>query len=80
MVRQYSEHYAEELGSSEQTSRSASLQRFLSFADEKEEVFKSQSKRRRMQEDSIRSVNEENSTGSVRKVGHGYADGNMHDS
>ncbi|XP_031743083.1 glutamate receptor 3.6 isoform X2 [Cucumis sativus] len=75
MVRQYSEHYTEELGSSEQPSRSASLHRFLSFADEKEEVFKSQSKRRRMQEASVRSVNEENSTGSSRKNGHGYADG-----
>lgn len=74
-VRQYSEHYSEELGSSEQTSRSASLQRFLSFADEKEDVFRSRSKRKQMQEASIRSVNGENSTGSSRKFGHGDANG-----
>lgn len=75
MVRQYSEHYSEELGSSEQTSRSASLHRFLSFADEKEEAFRSRSKRKQMQEASVRSINEEISTGSSRKFGHGYTDG-----
>ncbi|XP_023543521.1 glutamate receptor 3.6 isoform X1 [Cucurbita pepo subsp. pepo] len=69
-VRQYSKHYPEELGSSERSSRSSSLHRFLSFADEKEEVVKSRSKRRRMQEASVRSMNEENSTGSSRKHGH----------
>lgn len=75
MVRQYSEHYSEELGSSEQTSRSASLHRFLSFADEKEEAFRSRSKQKQMQEASVRSINEEISTGSSRKFGHGYTDG-----
>ena len=77
MLRQYSKHYSEELESSEQTSRSRSksLHRFLSFADEKEDVFRSRSKRRQMQEASVRNMNGDNSAGSSRKYDNCDADG-----
>lgn len=74
MVRQYSKHYSEELGSTGQATRSASLQRFLSFVDEKEDVIRSRSKRKQMQDASIRSMDGENSTSKSRKLGHGDAD------
>ncbi|KAK6258081.1 hypothetical protein SCA6_012555 [Theobroma cacao] len=52
MVRQFSRHNSEEL---ELSGRSARVQTFLSFVDEKEEEVKSRSKRRQMERASIRS-------------------------
>ncbi|XWS29111.1 hypothetical protein CRYUN_Cryun24cG0000400 [Craigia yunnanensis] len=53
MVRQFSRHYSKEVESSGQSSRSARIQTFLSFVDEKEEV-KNRSKRRQMERASNR--------------------------
>ncbi|KAF8410638.1 hypothetical protein HHK36_003170 [Tetracentron sinense] len=53
MVRQFSRHFPEESDSSTRgSSRSACLQTFLSFADEKEEEIKGRSKRRQLEKSS----------------------------
>lgn len=62
MVRQFSRHYAEESDLSGQSSRSARIQTFLSFVDEKEEEVKSRSKRRQMERASNRTDDGSNST------------------
>ncbi|KAJ9146848.1 hypothetical protein P3X46_029069 [Hevea brasiliensis] len=55
MMRQFSRHHSEELASSGQSSRSARLQTFLTFVDEKEEEVKHRSKRRQLEGVSNRS-------------------------
>ncbi|KAE8707179.1 Glutamate receptor 3.1 [Hibiscus syriacus] len=66
MVRQFSRHYSEE--SEIQSSRSARVQTFLSFVDEKEEEVKSRSKRRHMERVSNRADDGSNGTGySIRR-------------
>ncbi|BFG39467.1 hypothetical protein CerSpe_257410 [Prunus speciosa] len=60
MLRQFSKHYTEEVISSG-SSRSARLQTFISFVDEKEEEVKSRSKRRQMERMSNRSASEDES-------------------
>ncbi|CAK9153899.1 unnamed protein product [Ilex paraguariensis] len=50
MLRQFSQHYTDSSEPSRHgSSRSARLQKFLSFADEREEIWKSESKRKRME-------------------------------
>lgn len=50
VIRQFSRHVPDEPDSNDQgSSRSRRLQRFLTFADEKEETVKSRSKRRQME-------------------------------
>lgn len=61
MVRQFSQHYTEESTSSAQNSRSARLQTFLSFVDEKEENVISRSRRRQLEMASSRDTYEDNS-------------------
>lgn len=67
IIRQFIRHYPEESESTGGSSRSARLQTFLSFADEKEEVSKSKSKRRQMEEASIRSFDEDASVNGSNK-------------
>lgn len=67
MVRQFGRHYSEEPESSTSSSRMSRLRTFLSFIDEKEEVVKSRSKRRQMEEASNRSNDEEGSVNGTKK-------------
>lgn len=57
MVRQFSRHYSEEVESSG-SGQSSRIQTFLAFVDEKEEDFKSRSKRRQMERASNRTEDE----------------------
>lgn len=61
-VRQFSHHYSEESNLSGQSSRSARIQTFLSFVDEKEEEVKSRSKRRQTERASNQTDDGSNST------------------
>ncbi|GAV81549.1 Lig_chan domain-containing protein/SBP_bac_3 domain-containing protein/ANF_receptor domain-containing protein [Cephalotus follicularis] len=58
IIRQFTRFSKEELEASGRISQSARLQTFLSFVNEKEEVVKSRSKRRRMEGASTRSIGE----------------------
>ncbi|KAK6924583.1 Solute-binding protein family 3/N-terminal domain of MltF [Dillenia turbinata] len=62
IIRQFSKHYHEESDSAGGSSRSAGLQTFLTFVDEKEETVKNRSKRRQLEKISNRSTDEEGST------------------
>ncbi|CAL5371421.1 unnamed protein product [Camellia sinensis] len=66
MVRQFSQHYVDESESSG-SSRSARLQTFLSFVDEKEETVKNRSKRRQLERASNRGNGEDDSTNASKK-------------
>ena len=55
MIRKFCRHYAEESESVGSSSRSARLQTFLKFVDEKEEETKKRSKRRQLEWASSRS-------------------------
>ncbi|KAG4388564.1 hypothetical protein GLYMA_09G197100v4 [Glycine max] len=57
-MRQYSKHGPEELESSGHGSGSSRLRTFLTFVDEKEEIVKSRSKRKKMEGISYRSTSE----------------------
>ncbi|KAA8532081.1 hypothetical protein F0562_006777 [Nyssa sinensis] len=71
MARQFSRHYSEDFESSGRRSRSAHLQKFLSFVDEKEETVKSRSKRKQSEGDSTRSNDRDEPTnGSSSKKSH----------
>jgi len=67
MVRQFGRHYSEEPEGSTSSSRMNRLRTFLSFIDEKEDVVKSRSKRRQMEEASNRSNDEEGSVNGTKK-------------
>lgn len=67
IVHQFSRHYPGDTESNGGSSRSARLQTFLSFVNEKEDEVKSRSKRRHVERTSYRSEDEMSSCNSNRK-------------